>query len=147
VYGAHGQNFLKTILRLANERDALRIVADQIGAPTSTSLLADVTAEILRQYQINRETIPFGTYHVTAAGYTSWHGYAQYLLRLAHEHGLPLRVQADKVVPIATHDYPVAAPRPANSRLNTNKLCAAFGMTLPHWQIGVTDTLNELITS
>lgn len=147
VYGLHGQNFLKTILRLAGERETLRIVADQIGAPTSASLLAEVTVELVQHYLRDPEDASLGTYHVTAAGQTSWHGYAQFVLQMAQQRAWPLRVRASEVVPIATGDYPALAPRPANSRLITGKLSKTFGVNLPHWQPGVTEVLDQLIQS
>lgn len=150
VFGTHGANFLKTILRLAGERDRLRIVADQIGAPTSAALIAEVTADMVRQYLQGRhraqQAAPgwFGTYHLTAAGETSWHGYAQYVMRLAAQLGMPLTLGPDDIVPIATADYPLPAPRPFNSRLDTGKLQSTFGVPLPGWQAGVSDVLHRL---
>jgi dTDP-4-dehydrorhamnose reductase len=151
VFGAHGANFLKTILRLSNERDSLRIVADQIGAPTSAATIADITAQVLGQYiqsqRLAKEPEPtwFGIYHLTATGETSWHGYAQFVVRLAAQLGMPLKLRADEIVPISTSEYPLPAPRPANSRLNTEKLQSTFGIALPDWQVAVTDVLNQLV--
>lgn len=151
VFGAHGANFLKTVLRLAQERDALRIVADQIGAPTSAALIAQVSADILRQYLGGRPASTqsmessSGTYHLAAAGETSWHGYAQFVVSTAAELGMAFKVGANQIVPISTAEYPLPAARPANSRLNTAKLHSTFGIVLPAWQDGVADVLNQLI--
>lgn len=151
VFGVHGGNFLKTILRLAQERDALRIVADQIGAPTSAALIAQVTADMVRQcLATGLPSMPatpsvFGTYHLAAAGETSWHGYAQFVVRTAVELGMSVKVQADDIAPIGTGEYPLPAARPANSRLSSAKLRANFGIHLPAWQDGVADVINQLM--
>ena len=140
VYGAYGNNFLKTMLRLAAERDALSIVNDQIGAPTSAALIADVTAHIVRDYiEYGDEFIDActGTYHLTAAGSTSWHGYAQHIIALAEAAGMPLKIQAADVQGIPSSAYPTPAKRPHNSRLNTEKLQTTFDLKLPTWQDGV----------
>lgn len=140
VYGAYGNNFLKTMLRLAAERDALSIVNDQIGAPTSAALIADVTAHIVRDYiEYGDEFIDActGTYHLTAAGSTSWHGYAQHIIALAEAAGMPLKIKAADVQGIPSSAYPTPAKRPSNSRLNFDKLQDTFDLTLPAWQDGV----------
>jgi dTDP-4-dehydrorhamnose reductase len=148
VFGVHGKNFLKTILRLARERDGLRVVADQIGAPTSAALIADVTADILGQYLRDRDKVDnpdrFGTFHLTASGETSWHGYARSIVATGLEMGMPIKMSPGAISPISTDDYPVPAPRPANSRLNTEKLKSTFNLVLPDWRVGVTDVLNRL---
>ncbi|MEN3031011.1 dTDP-4-dehydrorhamnose reductase [Chromobacterium amazonense] len=144
VFGAHGANFLKTMLRLAGERTELKVVADQIGAPTSAALIADTTAQLIRRYLADSERGPFGTYHLAAAGETSWHGYAQYLIGQAGKLGFPLTLTADAVYGIPTEAYPLPAKRPANSRLNCNKLKRDFGITLPAWQHGVDTVLASL---
>lgn len=146
VFGAHGGNFAKTMLRLAAERDRLNIVADQFGAPTSAALLADVTAQILGQYQRQgRADFPFGLYHLVASGCTTWHEYAQTVIRAAQAAGRPLKLSADDVQPIATRDYPLPAPRPANSRLDTGKLRQTFGLELPAWQDGLAHVLQQIL--
>ena len=122
VFGAHGANFAKTMLRLAAEREGLKIVADQFGAPTSAALLADVTAQVLGQYKRQGRTgFPFGLYHLVAGGCTTWHEYAQTVVRAALAAGKPLKLTADDIVPITTADYPLPAPRPANSRLDCSR--------------------------
>jgi dTDP-4-dehydrorhamnose reductase len=143
VYAARGANFVKTMLRLASERDALRIVADQRGAPTSAMLLADVAAHVLQQMRSDRTCR--GLFHCTAAGETSWHGYAQFIIKQAHALGLPLKTTPQTIAAITTADYPTPAKRPANSRLSCNALEQYFGLQLPPWQRHVTRTLQELI--
>lgn len=146
VYAVRGGNFPKTMLRLARERDALRIVADQHGAPTSAELLADVTALALhRIFSVAQDANLAGTYHLTASGVTTWFEYAREVLKLAVENGAELRVTPDRVEAIATADYPVPARRPANSRLDTSKLTRAFGLTLPHWRFHLARAIDELI--
>ncbi|QDL54558.1 dTDP-4-dehydrorhamnose reductase [Rhodoferax aquaticus] len=142
VYATRGGNFAKTMLRLAGERDALTVINDQFGAPTSAELLADVTAHAIRRLQTQAELA--GLYHCIATGETTWHGYAQFVLEQAAALGLPLKATADKVAPTPTSSYPTPAQRPLNSRLDTSKLQAAFGLRLPHWQDGVKRMLIEI---
>ena len=142
VYATRGGNFAKTMLRLAGERESLTVINDQFGAPTSAELLADVTAHAIRALQTRPELA--GLYHCIAAGETTWHGYAQFVLAEAAALGLPLKAKADKVAPTPTSSYPTPAKRPLNSRLDTRKLQAAFGLTLPHWQAGVKRMLIEI---
>lgn len=146
VFGAHGGNFLKTILRLAQERDALRIVADQAGAPTSAALIAAVTAGILRQHAAAPvdDTLD-GTYHLAAAGATTWHAYAQYVVAQAAQRGMAFKLAAHEIAPIATAEYPLPAPRPANSLLDTRRLQSRFKLVLPAWQDGVDEVLNQIV--
>ena len=143
VYAARGGNFAKTMLRLAAERDALKVIDDQIGAPTGAELLADLTAIGLRATW--REPSLAGTYHVAAAGETSWHGYASHVIEHARTHGVPIRVAREAIERVPTSAFPTPARRPANSRLDTRKLRAAFGVHLPHWQTGVERMLAETI--
>jgi dTDP-4-dehydrorhamnose reductase len=142
VYAARGGNFAKTMLRLAKERDSLNVIADQIGAPTSAELLADVTAHAIRAAMLKPELA--GLYHCVASGETNWHGYASYVIEQAQALGWPLKTTADKVAPIPTSSYPTPAQRPLNSRLDTTKLRSAFGLTLPHWQVQVQRMLQEI---
>ena len=142
VYATRGGNFAKTMLRLASERETLTVINDQFGAPTSAELLADVTAHALRQLQTRPELA--GLYHCIASGETTWHGYAKFVLAQAQALGLPLKAGHDKVVPTPTSSYPTPAKRPLNSRLDTGKLQAAFGLALPHWQAGVARMLTEI---
>lgn len=146
VYSARGGNFAKTMLRLAAERDELRVVADQIGAPTSAELIADVTALILHQIITDpaRADSVRGTYHLVASGATSWHGYAQLVIAEATRLGMALRVSPHSIYPISAAEYPVPAQRPANSRLDNQKLQQTFGLQLPEWEFHVKRMLIEL---
>lgn len=145
VYSARGQNFAKTMLRLAKERDALNVVADQFGAPPGAELIADVTAHIIRQiFSLPDASNLAGIYHLAAAGETSWHGYAQFVLDYASKMGCELKVQANQVGAIRTEDYPVPATRPRNSRLNLAKLEKTFNLKMPPWQQGVQRMLDEI---
>lgn len=147
VVGVHGGNFLKTMLHLAAERDALRVVVDQHGAPTSARLIAYVTAGALQALLQNQDAeARWGLYHLAAAGETTWHGYAQHVIRRAHELGLPLKATPQSVAAITTADFPVIARRPANSRLDTSRLRTAFGLSLPHWRDGVNQVLGQLVS-
>lgn len=146
VFGAHGGNFVKTILRLAAERDRLAIVADQIGAPTSAALLADITAQVLGQLRWrDPATMPSGVFHVTAGGETSWHGFAQAILAGGVSRGLTFKVTPEAVGAITTAEYPLPARRPANSRLDTTKLQQTFGLVPPHWQAGLDHVLDQIL--
>ena len=140
VYAARGSNFAKTMLRLAAERDQLNVISDQIGAPTGAELISDVTAHAIRA-ALNNPALG-GVYHLAAAGETSWHGYAQFVIDTARAQGLAFKVNA--IHPIPTTQYPTPATRPLNSRLNTEKLAAAFGLHLPDWQTGVARMLEEI---
>lgn len=141
VYGSRGNNFAKTMLRLASERETLSIINDQIGAPTSAALLADCTAHALRQVMNNPELA--GLYHLAASGQTTWHDYANFVIEHAQAMGKELLV--NKIKPITTLEYPTAAQRPLNSRLNTKKFCNSFELVLPEWQDGVIRMLHETI--
>ena len=136
------------MLRLAAEREQLTVVADQFGAPTSAALLADLTAHLVRQYARETATaFPFGTYHVAAAGETSWYDYARFVLEAARAAGRTLRAGPDEVLPVNTAAYPTAAKRPANSRLDTSRFRRTYGLRLPPWQEGVGQVLRQLIRS
>ena len=143
VYAARGANFARTMLRLAQERDQLKVIADQFGAPTGAELLADVSAHALRTVQ--RRPQLAGLYHLVAAGETSWHGYAQFVIETARHAGQPIRVAPEAIEAIATSAYPTAAQRPLNSRLATDKLRSAFGLVLPDWRSGVERMLAEIL--
>lgn len=144
VYAARGHNFAKTMLRLAKERDTLNVVADQFGAPTGAELIADVTTHILRQvFAAQKPDALAGVYHLAAAGETSWHGFARFVLEHAERKGAVLKVAPDQVGAITTEQYPVPAPRPRNSRLALGKLETAFQLKMPAWQQGVQRMLDE----
>lgn len=142
VYAARGGNFAKTILRLAGERERLSVVSDQFGAPTGADLLADVTAHLASA--VRHGVSAAGVYHLTAAGETSWHGYARYVVEHATRSGMPLLTSISAVDPVSTAAFPTPAVRPGNSRLNTAKLRDSFGLTLPEWQQGVARMLSEI---
>ena len=143
VYGARGGNFAKTMLRLAKERDSLKVIDDQIGAPTGADLLADVTAHAIRTARQNPSVS--GLYHLVAGGETSWHGYASFVLDYARRAGIELKVASDAVQAVPTSAFPTPAKRPHNSRLNTEKLQNTFDLHLPHCQSGVTRMLTEIL--
>jgi dTDP-4-dehydrorhamnose reductase len=143
VYGARGGNFARTMLRLAVEREQLKVIADQIGAPTGADLLADLTVHMLRAARVNPALT--GTYHAVAGGETSWHAYARFVIEFARARGATIKVAPDQILPIPTSDYPTPARRPLNSRLATAKLQERFGLNLPHWQLGVERMLNEIL--
>jgi len=146
VVGAHGKNFAKTILRLAGERDHLTVVADQYGAPTSAALLADVTAQVVRQKQREGEDgFPFGLYHLVAGGETNWCDYARFIVSKALAAGMSLKLLPEAIQPIPTSDYPTPAKRPANSRLDTGKFRRTFDLELPHWQSGAGHILQQIL--
>ena len=136
VYGQHGHNFMKTMLRLGAERDELRVVADQVGTPTPAALIADVTTELL-----GLRDAPSGTFHLTPRGETSWHGFAEAILEEALALGLIPR--APKVIPIATSDYPTRARRPGYSRLDIGRLEQVLGRALPEWRTGLRQVLGS----
>jgi dTDP-4-dehydrorhamnose reductase len=144
VYAARGDNFARTILRLAQERDRLTVVDDQWGAPTGAELLADVSAHVLRQILQGPQNA--GIYHVAASGETTWHGYAAYVLAQAGQSQLAIKVVAKDVAPVPSSAFPTLARRPHNSRLNTSKLQTNFGLRLPPWQQGVDRMLLEVST-
>lgn len=139
VYSARGHNFMKTMLRLAQEKESLNIVADQIGAPTPARLVADVTA-----LAVHKDLEP-GLYHLTTTGQTSWHGFALEVFKLARQMGQVLTLQAENVKAISTSDYPASAQRPLNSRLSVTKVEHKLNVRLPNWQLQLELTLAELL--
>ena len=143
VFAARGQNFLRTMLRLAEERDELAVIDDQCGAPTGAELIADVTAHVVRHAAGNAAVE--GIYHLAAAGETSWFRYAVHVIESARSAGAPVRVPRESIRPIATSEYRTAARRPLNSRLDTSKLRDRFGLTLPGWQVGVERVVHEVL--
>jgi dTDP-4-dehydrorhamnose reductase len=143
VYAARGGNFAKTMLRLAAEREQLKVINDQIGAPTGADLLADLSVHMLRAARVNPALV--GTYHAVAGGETSWHDYARFVIDFARRRGSSIKVAADQVLAIPTRDYPTPAQRPLNSRLATAKLQQRFGLRLPPWQQGVERMLTEIL--
>jgi dTDP-4-dehydrorhamnose reductase len=145
VYAARGRNFAKTMLRLAQERKRLTVIDDQIGAPTGADLLADVTAHAIRTALQQPELS--GLYHLVAGGETSWHGYACFVLNLARQAGIELKVVAENVIPVPTSAFPLPARRPLNSRLDARSLQTTFDVHLPLWRTGVARMLDEVMES
>ena len=154
IYNLRGTNFVKTMIKLGDERDELKVVCDQIGVPTSAELIADITA--LSIYKItlqkNNPQKMAGTYNLTPIGETSWHGLAQFIFMEAEKHGKQLKVTPEKIIPISTSDYQLAtnqktAKRPANSRLDTKRLVKTLCIQLPPWQTHVKRLIKELYTS
>lgn len=140
VYAARGNNFAKTMLRLAADREILRVISDQTGAPTGAELLADVTAHAIRAAL--SDPAVSGIYHLAATGETTWYDYACFAIEHARQTNQALAVQ--KIEPIPSSEYPTPARRPQNSRLNSKKLCHTFGLQLPDWQSGVKRMLTEI---
>lgn len=146
VYGAHGHNFIKTMLKLAESKSELSIIQDQVGVPTGAALIADVTAQALRYYILQNgddQKELHGHYHLAPAGETTWYDYANYIFEQARLSGKALAIQ--KVNPIATSAYPTPASRPLNSRLNTQKLQQTFKLHMPEWKQGVAQVINEIL--
>ena len=145
VYAARGNNFLRTMLRLAGERDELRVVADQTGAPTPASLVADASAAMLRQWLDDGENAGRdGTYHLVSAGRCSWFEFAEAIVDGAADRGVIER--RPRVVPIATAEYPTRARRPAYSVLDTSKAASTFGLQLADWHAGLESVFDQLAT-
>jgi dTDP-4-dehydrorhamnose reductase len=145
VVGAHGNNFAKTMLRLAAERPELRVVDDQWGAPTSAALIADLTAHLVARLKADPAAFPFGLYHMTASGETHWCDYARYVIAQARAAGKVLRARPEDVHPIPSEAYPTLAKRPHNSRLDTRHFRETFGLELPHWQQGLNHILQQIL--
>ena len=143
VYAARGGNFARTMLKLAQERDALKVIDDQIGAPTGADLLADLSAHAMRSVALQPQH--GGTYHAVASGHTSWHDYATHVIENARSRGVPIRVAREAIAAVPTSAFPTPARRPANSRLDTQKLRNTFGLQLPDWQSGVDRMLAEVL--
>ncbi|MFC5520602.1 dTDP-4-dehydrorhamnose reductase [Polaromonas jejuensis] len=144
VYAARGDNFAKTMLRLAQERERLTVIDDQWGAPTGAELIADVTAHAIRH--ILQRPQDAGLYHLAASGETTWHGYAKHLIAQAGRVQHAMKIVAREVTSVPGSAFPTPAKRPHNSRLDTTKLQTTFGLGLPSWQQGVDRMLNEIST-
>jgi dTDP-4-dehydrorhamnose reductase len=142
VFSKSGKNFIKTMLQLARERESLRVVADQHGAPTSAELIADVTAIAISGHQ--KKSIQNGIYHVTSTGSTSWHQLACYAIDKALAHGITLKLTSQDIHPISTDEYPLPAKRPKNSTLDINTLSSALALQLPHWSVHVDRMMEQL---
>lgn len=143
VYGVRGTNFLRTIRRLAREREELRIVSDQIGAPTWSRHIAEATAQVLAQLGTDKEAWRHtsGVYHLTSAGETSWYEFATRIVAQQRQYE---EVNAHTIIPIATEDYPLPAPRPRYSVLDNTKIFNTFGVRLPDWKVALEHVLEEI---
>ncbi len=146
VYSKRGTNFIKTMIQLAKKQDELKVVNDQIGAPTGAELIADVTALCLYQIAQNKNSAHnlSGTYHLTPTGETSWHGFAQFIIAEALGLGVKFRASFENVQAISTSEYPLPAKRPSNSLLDTKKICNTFNVYMPPWQTHVERLFKEL---
>lgn len=142
VHSSHGGNFIKTILRLAKERESLNVVDDQFGAPTSAELIADVTALAIMAYRLGK--LPCGLYHLVSSGATTWHGLACRIVERAQGNGVAIKLQSNRIKPISSEEYPTPAKRPKNSRLDSNALASALKIDLPDWTIHVDRTIDQL---
>jgi dTDP-4-dehydrorhamnose reductase len=142
IYANRGANFLRTILRLASDRSELRVVNDQVGAPTGAELIADVTAHAIRQFLLRPDL--GGTYNLAAAGETSWHGYASFAIASARRFGFVLKTRPEQVLPITSSEFQAKAARPMNSRLEMRKLEKSFDLRMPDWRVGVERTVREI---
>ncbi len=146
VYGTEGGNFAKTMLRLAQEREKMAVINDQFGAPTGAALLADITALCLQRVQPEQhEPYLSGIYHLAAAGETTWHAYAKYVLQQAQSLKPSLKYTVKEVAAVATTEFPTPAARPLNSRLNCSQLENALQLKLPAWQTGVDAMLSKIL--
>ncbi|MBS7777062.1 dTDP-4-dehydrorhamnose reductase [Acidovorax sp. CCYZU-2555] len=143
VYAARGGNFAKTMLRLAQERERLTVIDDQWGAPTGADLIADVTAHAIRH--VGHSPQDLGLYHLVASGETSWHAYAGFVIETARRLRPQLPLRVSEIASVPTSAFPTPAQRPLNSRLDTSRLQARFGLQLPDWQQGVARMLHETL--
>ena len=146
VYAAHGSNFAKTMLKLAQEREHLRVIDDQWGAPTGAELLAAVTATEIEKTSLAGDALA-GLYHLAASGETTWHAYASHVISQAKALRPDLSWAVQEIAPVPSSAFVTAARRPHNSRLNTAKLQAALGIHLPDWRQGVDEMLAQVLTS
>jgi dTDP-4-dehydrorhamnose reductase len=145
VYAARGGNFVRTMLRLAQERERLTVIDNQHGAPTGADLIADVSAHAIRQAMNTPDARLSGIYHLVASGETSWHGYASHVIAQARQLKPDLSWRVTEIAPVPTSAFPTPARRPLNSRLNSQRLQQSFGLTLPAWQQGVDRLLIEIL--
>jgi dTDP-4-dehydrorhamnose reductase len=144
VYGDRGKNFLRTILRLAAEKPELKIVADQIGSPTWSRAIAEATAQVVAQCRQDRASIK-GLYNLSAAGTTSWHGFANQIVDKYRSINPDLKLAIEQILPIPTTDYPTPAQRPANSSLDNSKILQDFGVQLPDWMVSLDHCMQRSV--
>jgi dTDP-4-dehydrorhamnose reductase len=142
VYAARGKNFIRTLLRLASERDSLKVINDQLGAPTGAEFIADTTAHSIRS--AIRDKSLSGTYHLAAAGDTSWYEYARLIIHEAARSGMEIKTTRENITSVPSEEFHTAAARPKNSRLDTTRLQNAFGLHMPPWEDGVRRALCEM---
>lgn len=142
VYAARGKNFIRTMLKLASERDSLKVINDQFGAPTGAELIADMTAHALRS-ALNDKSL-CGSYHLAASGETTWYEYARLIICEAARLGMEMKTPPENITPVPSEEFPKTAARPRNSRLETNRLQNAFGLHMPSWEAGVIRCIQEL---
>ena len=145
VFGSHGNNFLKTILKLIQDKDSLFIVEDQWGSPTSSLTLAHTTFKIVDMIFKNKNFKDYGTYHVTNEGETNWYRYASFISSEVMKLDLKVKCTPDQIHSVLTSEYPTPAKRPLNSRLNCEKIKKNFMLELPHWELEVKKVLKEII--
>jgi len=145
VFSSHGQNFLKTILKLIQEKTSLNVVTDQIGTPTSSEALADVSYKIVEAIFNDPNFKDFGTYHMTLDDETNWYRYACFITDEAIRLGLKTSMTSKDIKPISSNLYPTLAKRPTNSRLDTTQIKKTFMLELPHWEEEVKRILKALI--
>ena len=148
LFSVYGKNFLKNMLDLMRVQKQIKVVNDQIGAPTSAFLVASVTAHIVRDTWYKRQNagmVNFGTYHLVSQGEVSWYNYAQYIAQLTNEIGMPVKTDPSQIIAISSDEYPSAVIRPCNSCLNTSLLKTKFGIYLPHWKSDVQQTFESLV--
>ncbi|MCF8095623.1 MAG: dTDP-4-dehydrorhamnose reductase [Desulfobacteraceae bacterium] len=145
VYAARGKNFIHTMLKLASERDSLQVINDQFGAPTGAELIADVTAHAIRSACKDKSLS--GTYHLATAGETSWYEYARLIINEAARNGMEMKINPENIIPVPSEQFPTAAARPKNSRLDTTRLQNTFDLHMPLWEHGVLKSFNEIIRS
>lgn len=143
VYGVRGNNFAKTMLRLAQEREELSVISDQFGAPTGAELIADVTAHAIKAARLDDQKT--GTYHLVPTGTTTWYDYAIFCINLVRSEGADIKITPNKIYSILSSEYDTAATRPNNSRLSNNKIENAFGLRMPDWQSGITRLINSIL--
>jgi len=143
LYGVHGNNFVKTMLRLGGEQEIIRVVADQYGCPTYAGDLADAILNITRRLREGRN-ITWGTYHCCGQGKTSWHGFSEKIFELARQH---ISLKVEKVAPIATTEYPTPAERPSNAVLDCSLIVRCLGIRPRPWQDGLEDMIKEMVSA
>ena len=145
VYGVHGNNFLKTILKLSSIKESIDVINNQYGSPTTSKLIAETTAKVLKVYIERKKEFTYGIYNLVSSGVTSWHDYARRILFEARMINDSIKLKPDSVIPISSHEFPSVAKRPANSALDNSKLRDNFGLVMPNWEVGIKETLEQLL--